>query len=338
MSSNYYAPDFDPWVSNIRGLGSALAQMPAMRARAAGMQQLAALRQAEVGKAGAETSEANARTTLLGSTTKKTDAQTADIQDETESGNRLSAALKKITANPNDTDAAGDAISEFGHYFKKNPEQAAKGMGDLLSHFMTMRGDTNFAAQGSLQGNAASIANNQANNTRVMQTPMVVPDNSVAIDKTTGKPVATSPQKLSMGQRLFEAGPDNVTLDTKPVVEGAPKPLAAQPDLETVTQTYKDVPAKDAVHHWFGKDEPAVPEHPARKVTYKQPRTATTNAPIDISAAVQPGAAPAATSTPANTDAGPTDVVRVQHPDGTTGYIPSANLTRALQLGYKRLP
>lgn len=224
MGNNYYAADFNPWVNNIRGIGTMMMQMPAIRARAAAQREESALRQAEITRAGAETGEANARTGLIGSTQKKTDAQTADLQDQTESGIRLSAALKKLVANPNDPDATGDAISEFGHYFKKNPEQAAKAMGDLLSHVMAMRGDTNFATQGSLQGNAASIANNQANNTRIQNTPMVVPDNSVAIDKTTGQPVATSPQRLSMGQRLFTPGADNVTLDTTPEVQGAPAP------------------------------------------------------------------------------------------------------------------
>jgi hypothetical protein len=326
--SNYYAADFDPWVSSIRNIGSMLTQMPAMKARIAAQQQLANYRQAEI-------SEAAAREEQMGANTRKLNAEADDQEGQTASGNRLSDALKKVMANPNDTGATGDAISEFGHYFKKNPEEAAKGMGQLASQFLALRGNTNFAQQGSLQGNAAAIANNQANNTRIMNTPMVVPDNSVAIDKTTGQPVATSPQRLSMGQRLFAAGPDGVTLNTSPEVQGAPAPPHSSGVDTARNQAIREILLKES----DPLKQQALIRRYDKQTGYQPPADASSTAspassvPISaaVSAAQPPTPPPAATNAPAG------DMVRVMHPNGQTGFIPSANLPAALQLGYKQI-
>jgi hypothetical protein len=335
---NYYAADFDPWANNIRRIGTMLATMPERRALMQERQQLANLREVQQQEAIARTGDFNA-------SARKLNAEAADTEGETESGNRLAGALKRVMANPNDTDATGDAISEFGHYFKKNPEQASKGMGDLLSHFMAMQGNTDFAAQGSLQGNAATIANNEANNARIMATPMVLPDNAVLADKTTGNTLAAGLQRLAPGQRLFAPKQFQLTYDTQPAAQGAPAAPHTSAAESEFNQAVKDIMLKNP-------DDPLKQQQLIKRYKaqtgYKTAADLAASTPdtpgtiVPISAAV---ASASPTSAVANAAPGPgqpqpanespDDLIPVTNPQGKAVRIKRSQLNDALAQGYK---
>lgn len=300
---NFYAQDFDPWVHNIRGIGNMLMQMPYQKARIQAQQQLANYRQQEILEQqermklmGSQEGEAGARTRLLSD-------QATDQEGQTESGNRLSDALKRVMQNPKDPAATGDAISEFGHYFKKNPEQAAKGMGDLLSKFMVMQGNTNYAAQGSLQGNAASIANDQANNTRIMATPQVLPANSISVDKTSGQPIAIGNALLHPGETLTQPDETDLTYGSSPDVSGP-----ALPPHSSGVQTARN----QAVREILLKETDPLKQ---QQLIRRYDKQTGYNPPIDVSATVTPAPAVGATTplSSAASASAPTPQIPVSH-------------------------
>lgn len=236
---NYYAADFDPWVNNIRRIGTMLAQMPERRALMAERQQFANLREVQQ-------QEAMARTGEYDASTRKLNAEADATEGENAGTIKLQDALKRAAMNPNDKGATSDAQSEMANFFRKNPEQAAKAVGQLASQFLAQQGSTNFAQMGALQGNAASIANNQANNERIMATPMNVPDNNIAIDKTTGNTIAAGLQRVAPGQQVFAPSDFQLSYETKPAVSGPPAPPKTAMGDAIKMRTYANAVQKDA--------------------------------------------------------------------------------------------
>lgn len=280
-----------PWAQGIRSIGGALAMRPVYQAQAARLQAQDQLTQARTDTERAQTGEVIEKTRL-------TKAQADEAEGDNATDLQLAAALKKLTVNPNDTDAQGDAIAGFGRAYKKNPEGTAKAMGQLFAQFQARQGSTNYANMGALQGDAASIANNQANNAQKATAPMHVAPGGVIFDPQTGKPIFTNPSAAA------QEGAYETTVTEIPENPGSPA-----------------VPAKN---HWFRADEPAIPAVPA---THAQ--KITRRVPIGMAAAAQPPT----TNAPA---AG--GKVRVQHPSGSFGYIPAEQLQDALSQGFKLAP
>jgi len=332
--SPYWQEQMSPWTRASQNISEQLMRLPAMRAMGQQRAAMGQYYQAHAGQEDAAAEEALARTRLL-------TAQSVDAESGNASQDRLSAALKKVVTNPNDTDAAGDAISEFGHYFKKNPDAAAKGVGDLMSRIMAMRGDTNFATQGSLQGGAASIANNQANNARIASTPRVVAPNASLVDPETGQPIALGNALLHPGETLTPPDAETMTYPTQAGASGTPIPPKPSPaDLQ----------------------RPVLLRELIKGGTSLDSSISGTNAPAGLKlydALVKAGA-PAAANAPTNATesagsdgdngpfAGPTNpngpavpiqgaMVRVRHPNGQTGLMPAANLPAALKMGYTQV-
>lgn len=150
--SDYWQRQTSGFVRGADNLSGALIQMPRIRAQADLMRRQGGETDARAGLYNTQQGAEMEKTRLLGA--QADDAETGNIVD-----GQLAAALKRVVTNPNDTDAQGDVIAGFGRAYKKNPEQASKAIGNLMSQFQAMTGSTNFAQMGALQGGATSIAN-----------------------------------------------------------------------------------------------------------------------------------------------------------------------------------
>lgn len=300
--SAYQPNNAAPWANGIRTIGSALAMKPVFEARARQqaeqMQMREQLNQAQIG-------ETQAKTRL-------TTAQASEAEGDNSNDAQLATALKRLTVNPADTDAQGDAIAGFGRAYKKNPEGTAKALGQLFAQFQARTGGTNFANMGALQGDAASIANNQADNDAAASRPMHVSAGGVVFDPQTRKPIFTNPSAAALEQAY------QTTTEEIPAVEGQPA---------DVTPAYEP----GAIKRFFGAEPrpavtnaPAIPAQPEKKITRRVP----------ISAAVQQPAPAAQTNAPAPAGG----KVRVKHPQGGFGYIPAEQVQDALSQGYTLAP
>lgn len=128
----YYDQDFDPWVRGIRNIGTMIMEMPRLRAEQA-MRQQTADQNARLTSARVSAENAQAG---------KLTAETTALQEEGAGDKRLGSALRRVQANPTDPAALGDVFQEYGRFFKKNPQEAAQGLGTLLNEFDAMkRGD-----------------------------------------------------------------------------------------------------------------------------------------------------------------------------------------------------
>jgi hypothetical protein len=204
--SSYSGNSAAPWVNGINGIGRAFVQAPAMQAMAKQRAEQAALLQARQNLVGAQTSEAQART---GKLTAETGALDADEQ----SAQRLGAVFKRILANPDDTDAQGDAMIEAGRFFKKNPEQGSKALENLIASMKALGTNANPDQIALLQRGATSIVNKKA---EIAASPnMVVQPGAAVIPKTMKageRPIFTNPSAAAQVNHMAE--PDKIELQS----------------------------------------------------------------------------------------------------------------------------
>lgn len=204
-------------------LASAFVRAPIMRQQALLLQARQA-EQAEMAR------EADARTGLL-----KT--QTQGLIDQQIDDGNFKKALKLWMANPNDTGVQGDVISQMGEAYKKNPEGTAKGIGSLLATIQARNGSTNYANMGALQGSAASIANNQADNAEKAARPVDVA-NGGTLMSPTGNIIGSGAFTLSPGQERFAASGPASTVDPTTAAEDDQAPnLDAAPVASVPAKT-----------------------------------------------------------------------------------------------------
>ena len=184
--SPYAQQNFAPITRGIGNISSALMMLPYRQQQMA----LMAERQRQQQQMEQETA---ARTGLL-------KQQTAGLsQDELDASN-VSAYAREVAADPTDTDAQARLIGGFAKAYKKNPEGAANSLGQLFAQFQARSGSTNFSQMAALQGQAASIANNQANNAQKAAQPMNI--TGTLVDPQTGEVIAQAPRTLATGATL----------------------------------------------------------------------------------------------------------------------------------------
>lgn len=255
----YTQNEIDPWANSLRGIGQALLQMPAMRAQIAQRQQQGRLLDAQTEHANAETQTAREHGGLYR-------AQTADVEEGTSSGRRLAEALRKVATDPNDTNAVGDSLAELGHYFKKNPQEAANGFRTMLTtltahanpnadprQLAALNGDADKLAvadagndsREKMAGERNALAERLANNRKFSVAP-----GAAVFNSATGKPIYHNPSAAADGEQY------QTEVTEIPAV--TPQP---------------EIPPTPEVRHWFKPNEPAipgqpaVPGQPARKIT-----------------------------------------------------------------------
>lgn len=222
--SPYTAEQISPFARAAQNIGDRLAQMPYMRMMGQQRAAMGQYYQAHAGQEAAAAAEAGAHSRLY-------NAQAEDEEQGNAAQMRLSDALKKFAADPNDTDATGDMLSQMGNFFKKNPEQASRALGNLQAQIMAMRGSTNFPQMGALQGGAASIANNEANNARIASTPRVLPANSTLVDPRSGRTVSLGSAVMRPGEQLFTPNQTNLSYGFSPSASGPAVPVKSDPAL-----------------------------------------------------------------------------------------------------------
>lgn len=195
LSGNYDG-GASAWTGGIRNFGTALAEMPAIRAMAAQRQAMADFERSRLGYEAAATNEANARTDLIGT-------QKKALDDENSGHLQFADALKRLAANPNDTDAMGDAFEGMGRGFKTDPANTVKAAGILLSQALARGGSTNMNQMAVLQGGAPQLAVADANNAARAALPAnnqaVLPMGSTLVSRATGQPVVQAPANIPPG-------------------------------------------------------------------------------------------------------------------------------------------
>jgi hypothetical protein len=306
--SSYSGNSAAPWANGINGIGRAFMQAPAMQAMAKQREEQAALLQQQQSLTQART---QAETARAGKLTAETGALDADEQ----SAQRLGAVFKRILANPEDTDAQGDAMIEAGRFFKKNPEQGSKALENLIASMKALGTNANPEQIALLQRGATSMVNKKA---EIAANPNMVVQPGAAVIPRTMKP------------------------GEQPIFRN-PSAASAEAAYETTTQEIPAVAAQEAditpayqpgvIKRFFGAEprpavtnSPAIPATPATKITRKTP--------IDLGAALQRGAAGQAPAAATPTGG----KVRVQHPGGSFGYIPAEQVQDALSQGFKLAP
>lgn len=188
--SPYWQEQLEPFNRGVANLSAGLMQLPRLRAQAA----LYAARQQEQQLAA---QEAAARTQLL-------NAQTSGLIAGQLNDQNLTSALKRYAVNPQDTDAQADVISGFGQVYKKDPQGTARALGDLFAQFAARNGSTNYANLAALQGNAAAIANDQANNAEKAARPVAL-GNGATLVSPAGQILAGGAFTLGLGQQRYPA-------------------------------------------------------------------------------------------------------------------------------------
>ena len=210
--SPYAQQNFAPITRGIGNISSALMMLPYRQQQMA----LMAERQRQQQQMEQETA---ARTGLL-------KQQTAGLsQDELDASN-VSAYAREVAADPTDTDAQARLIGGFAKAYQKNPEGAANSLGQLFAQFQARSGSTNFSQMAALQGQAASIANNQANNAakaNLAQNKVIIAPNNSTVFNPDMTPAATAATTLAPGQQRF-APSTSITDALTPVASGVALP------------------------------------------------------------------------------------------------------------------
>lgn len=302
MGNDYWQTQTEPLNRSFGNIAAALTRRPLIQSQAALLQ----ARMAEQQQMAQETA---ARTRLIQQQTGKLatgDSRLDDYGDKTQS---YAAAQAAYAANPNaQTKSALDsATSDFlGAGAKVNNMKVGdivKALGNSGALQNLVSGSPNFAQAGGMQGQAASVANNQADNTQRANRPMNV---TGALMSPTGNILGVAPKNVPQGDTVVgQAGTPPMT----PIAQGAPAPARTTASDTAKAQLVKEIIAKQGDTGNGGTNT-------------------VQSATGQFDAAMAPIAA-----TPAAGSA----VVRVQHPDGTTGTIPAANLPAALKLGYKQI-
>jgi hypothetical protein len=303
---NRLSNDYDPsaaWASGIRSIGTVMAQMPAIRAMAQQRQAMAEFQRSHAGYEDAAAQLARTRAGLVS-------AQTDTEKNVSGGHQQFGDALKRLAADPNDTDALGDAFEGAGKGFKTDPQNTMKALGLLLSQVAIRNGSTNTAQIAELQGGAPQLAVADANNAAKAALPAnnqaTLPAGSTLVSRITGQPVVQAAATIPVGGTRIAP----VVGTNTPTVEahGAPAP----PKSTAVDSALAGLVSKLVAS---GADPSLVSNSVAQF----------------RSALPQPADQDAASVNPPQPK-----MVRVMHPDGkTTGSIPAANVQAALNQGYK---
>lgn len=241
--SVFWDSQLSPFTSGIRSIGTALAQRPAIQAMAANRAAQAQLYGARTGQADAAAQEALARKGLLDAQTGEIATGDSRIDDAGNSTKAYMAAQQAYQDNPNpQTKAALEgATSDFAgaaakfKNVKVGDLVTALGKTGALNNLVS--GSPDFAMDAGLQGNAAQIADTQANNAAKAALPannqVTLPTGSELVDRNTGGTIAQALQKMSPGQTLVG---DNGAATMTQVAAGAPLPPKASATQTARTQ------------------------------------------------------------------------------------------------------
>ena len=206
----YWQSQIDPFTQAARNIGQRLAMQPQLKA-------MAALRQQQAIYQAAHAQQAQAAAELASARTQQITKQGQGEQDMVDSGNRLALALRTLATKPNDPDATASAVSEMGHYFVKNPQEAANGLRTLVTTLAARAGGTptrQLAEMGgdadkvysTDQDNATQLQLNAANNKTKMEMdaaePVVLPSGSTMATKT-GNVLAQAAATVGQGGTRF---------------------------------------------------------------------------------------------------------------------------------------
>lgn len=233
-----------PWAAATDNLSRAMLQLPALRAQLSRQREQAAM----------ESQVNQARIASLNAGADYDRARTAGETQDQGGDMQISKALRLLQVNPNDTNAAADLMEGVGKSFRHNPKQTSEAVGMLMSAILARQGSTNYAQQGALQGDAASIANNLAN--------------------------IQSREKT--GRTAWSAAPGSAIIDRNGKILGnVPSAASTREQFDTVTEVYPAVAGQEATPaetRGFGPwkkttpAQPAIEAQPERRVTRKIPR------------------------------------------------------------------
>lgn len=191
----YDQQEIDPWANSLRGIGHALVQMPAIRAAARAREQHGQLIEAQTRHADASAESERQQGNFY-------HAKAADEESQTSSGSRLAAALKKVATNPNDTNAVGDSLAELGHYFKRNPQEAANGFRTMLTTLTANAGKTDPKQLAVLNGDADRVYATDEHNSlveRLAAEKPIVAGNGSTIFAPDGTPLGQAAANIPQG-------------------------------------------------------------------------------------------------------------------------------------------
>ena len=328
MPSPYWQAQVAPFQQGVGSLTAGLTRLPMIQAQGAMLNQRAGLY-------GQEATEAAARTGLIGAQTDEANSRVAELAQK----GALVEALQKYAPAAQAAMAAGKLDDPSIDAFT-GADSALTGVnkGDIQKSFATGLG-TILARGGNVSGAAAvenpvSVSNNAADNATKAARPVVVPTGGTLMDPT-GTPLGAGGVTLNPGQNRF--GPQSLA--------GALSANQTGPaDVDDPSQQGGEMPAPPLVAQ--GQPLPvkpvatkAPPQLPASVLAplFKQALAnsqggtnteSAVQAVLDANAKVAP---PAGAPT-----AGPA-MVRVKHPNGQTGTIPTANLQAALKAGYQQI-
>ena len=328
--------------SGLNNLATAFARRPMFAARNQ-------LYQAEAQKNQAMVDEVGARTGLYGSQKNKADADTQAVLKKLEAteklGNLTAPALRAFQAGKLDDPAIDAYVNAASVATDENKGDIVKAFRGLLGTTVAASGDT---AKAAAIENPVSVANNAASVAERANRP-VVAGNGSTLFTPAGQPLATAADTLAPGATRF-APSTNITNALTQVASGTALPPkssgADQQQAELERQAKIETIKKGLDNGWS-------PEDVTRFIN-----TGTTNAPSEVPPpqssimsaiqpalmARQPGDVPtvwnsapeaAAPALPAPAAPPAAGKVRVQHPNGTFGFIPAEQVDDALKQGFK---
>ena len=293
-------------------IATGLVRAPLMRSQAA-------LLQARMAEQEQLAQEGAARTLLL--TTQANQIKTGD--DRIDNASKASATFMqaqqayKDNPTPENKKALESATTDFSGTMATFKDvkvgELVTALGKTAANNELSGSNPNMAVAGALQGGAASVANNQADNVEKAARPIVIPQGGAAMSPT-GNIMAVAPANIRQDEiRVGETNEPPVT----PIATGTPKPAAGD------------------------KYPPGVLDQAFKMLLQNSSGGTNTDEAIsnlDRYIAQNPNAPAAANPATGTPQGGGPAMVRVLHPDGsTTGMIPAANLPAALKAGYQQL-
>jgi hypothetical protein len=204
-NQNYWQNQVAPFNSGLRTIGSALAQMPMMRAMANERALMGQAYQARAAEEQAMAQEAGARNQLLNAQTSEIQTGDKRIDDaQKAAGNYMSSLLNfRQNPTPQNQQQLTSATTSFASTLPafKNVKVGdlvnALGRTGALNNLMGQQPD--FQSDAGLQGEAAPVAVEQMKLAAPAANQVTMPNGSTLVDRATGQPVATSATTLAPG-------------------------------------------------------------------------------------------------------------------------------------------
>lgn len=196
MASNYYDEAFEPWVRGIHGIAGMMMQAPALRAQAQARQMQAAESQARLGLMSEQTRSAKNKADLEGFNLSELRGLADELGKNTAAVTNEDGTVS-VTFRP---ESIAGLMSRFAGASRSGPDAALSV--DRFSKTVNAPGEANKNRANKI---TLGEAVNKSREKIAMDTPLVLPNQSTAVDKRTGRPVTQGAFTLGPGQQRYGA-------------------------------------------------------------------------------------------------------------------------------------